>query len=48
MEIVLIILMVVGVLMIPAEKPKKRDNYSDEVIEYISGKPTMVDLRDKI
>ncbi len=47
MEILLISLMIIGVLMIPTPKKIKRDKYSDEVVQWINGRLTVVDLRDK-
>ncbi len=46
-EITLISLMIIGVLMIPTPKKVKRDKYSDDVLEYVSGRLTVIDLRDK-
>ncbi len=47
MEIILISLMIIGVLMIPTPKKVKRDKYSDEVVQWINGRLTVIDLRDK-
>jgi len=40
--------MIVGVMLIPTQKKHvKNDKYKDEVIQYINGKPMIIDLRDK-